>query len=364
MGTCYFLATLLTILKRQPQVIRNTIREVTDDSVTFRFYHRTDAEQDTWQADTYKVGDKILKSGRDFVGLKLSEDMTRPVYDIQRCLNVKGTKMLVRVEEVHETAMWSLLMEKALALFAQKHGKEGTGGTTHQSGYDLIDEGGSAYLQYGVFYGKLAENTRTDLVGGGTPATNIEVMRKLYQVHTDPKAFAVAGDFDGGMVDVLDGLVTRMVQAFRGAEDDGAPGREAAGKEQVKSLRAQIDAYKQAEVRDKTDRLGEIVEGSDDLNNLRGPLDEAGHPELTRKYDHIINHLLSRVQHGRHAYALHAVHLVDGDGHAVDGEHLADADPEASTVTLLDPHRGGVDKVYSLEKFLTVYDRLDLVKRL
>lgn len=126
LGDCYLQAFLINTAVKNPAHLKNMVSDNGDGTVTVRYYHKSGTN---WTPSFIKVKKSIAK-------------------------NIGGKELY------HEGALWSHMIEKSFAVFAEKHGQYGDAlRPPSKKGYEGI-AGGWTYRLAGVFYGKAAKEAK------------------------------------------------------------------------------------------------------------------------------------------------------------------------------------------------------------
>jgi len=178
-GDCYFLATLLSVLSRDPGKVPAMMASDGSGGATVTFWRRQDHEATFWERITGTAPDhdyiQVAVSVNSELAVDISDNQVRGAQlrcgDLPKAVDywakITGSTLEVHRDDEFECARWAPLMEKAYARFAQQHGQYGgahgdSGVAAGESGYTEIDGGVPMYTM-SIFYGEQADQSEADV---------------------------------------------------------------------------------------------------------------------------------------------------------------------------------------------------------
>jgi hypothetical protein len=186
LGNCYFQSCLLALTANDPGRL-TSMMAMSGNQVAVTFFRQD--RSGNWVQKTINTSSTVLTRRRSDGSIALVGAGMRIAPQPETCewwAEVNGSTLEVHRRDTYETALWSPMMEKAYADFAQTYGPYGDGLETEdrgKSGYEIIDQGGGSQRCYQLFYGGAATGTTQGIAnvapGASVVAGNIPAIQRL-----------------------------------------------------------------------------------------------------------------------------------------------------------------------------------------
>jgi len=201
-GDCYYQAVLLGIVNGDPGKI-GSMMSFSGGSVTTTFY-RLNTATGQWVPARITNDAKLqhVTNATGGVTYSLQGAQFRVADAPQESMwwsQIAGDTLKVYRKDLFQVALWSALMEKSYADFAQQFGKYGKGLGTDAGtgGYDIIDSGGGSQEVYPMFYGGAVSSQTTQDInatpGGNIAVENVAAIQQLLALEAHKSNPGVAG---------------------------------------------------------------------------------------------------------------------------------------------------------------------------
>lgn len=380
-GDCYFLASLLQVIRHDPSKILNMM-SVSGSTVTTTFYHKEKTSEKTWYGGTKEKEHWVSQDISVQMGIftqnnKYKTSHYRIAYDPKKAtwsssLSKLGAMNTLKInrDDVYEAATWLLCIEQAYMIFAQNYGRYGKG---DPEGLNLVDSisGGQAQQCMYMFFGDKVVDNSVDITDVNNADEDVDIIKDNQAIIKQMLEYAKHQDGKGKSdVYMMAGISTKTaVNHLKSYADMAAKELEPKVKdnEDLQKALADIQAIgdKASHYYDEKDVPGREGESGAWQEQIRKDIDALSLSlkantaftslnlksyqtlqesvgivvaKVTGKKDDYNNIFI----YSAHAYSVDSLHLVDKKGKDLtQGFHLfasKNVDADKSTVTLINPH--------------------------
>ncbi len=365
-GDCYFLSSLLQVIRHDPSVILNMM-SISGSTVTTNFYRREETtEKDAngqnkkvtrWVQQPVDVQFGILKQNGS-----IKSSRYRIAYDpkLDRWSSSTDNRTLkINREHMYEAAMWVACIEQAYMIFAQKYGQYGEGDPQGLNLVDSIDGGHAQKCMY-LFFGDKV--TSACAYGVNNAQDGVDLIQNNKWIISELLNYTQTVDGTGDTVKYLMAGSDMASATTRLAYYAGVVANElsaVAGNNQnlkkalknVQDVQQAASLYNSASDAQKASYKATIDAASLELkkNSSFQDLHLATYNTMQEAMGIVVAKVTGNPNkynnifiYSSHAYSVHTVNLVNSEGADLSkkslDEVLAEVDPTKSSVTMQNPH--------------------------
>ncbi len=376
-GDCYFLASVLQVIRHDPSVISNMMR-VSGTTVTTSFYHKEKTTKKNWlgikkevekwvkQDISVQVG--VLKQNNKYKGSHFRVDY-KPENSVWSS-SVDSSILKITREDLFEAASWLICMEQAYMIFAQQYGPYGFGDPEGTNLVDGIDGGHAQNCMY-MFFGDKVDADSVEKIDVENDDPEADIIKKNKAVINVLLDYAKQQDGNGKKdVYLMAGISTTEAVKQLGIYSEAAANelRPLVGSNEqlsqalsdIETIHDKISHYYdiadepgregesgawQKSIRDDIDALSLSLHNNTEFTNLN----LASYQTLRESIGIVVAKVTGKKEnynnifiYSGHAYSVDRLSLVDKKGNDLTkGLHLFAAskvDADLSRVTLINPH--------------------------